>query len=441
VARIARSAALLGWAAAGGLYASAEARADVTVAQPADGWQLYTNGRVNAFVSYASGDGRPRDTYDPQTMEQVRQITGGGLDAFAERQPIGPGQLLTQGTIEGLRVRSGFVGNVVGLGARRQLTDSTRVTLYLSLWSFVESVAHRKYFPVYPDMREGYLKLEGAWGSLLAGRSGVLFSRGATEIAFFYGHGYGLGYPGDLDESGPAVGHIGFGVLANGFGAGVAYATPVLAGLQLTVGYYDPSNLAGSSFERTKLGRPEAELTYEVALGARGRMKLFANGAYQQVYKTDDPRSDSVYGAGYGGRLELGSVRLGVAGHWGKGLGLSYALEPSEATYSRFPPGGVSQLRVFDGLYVQGQLVLGRVDLAAGWGITRVHQLDIDRDGLPGQPAISLIKTQTGLSASVVYHLRDWLHLDLDIFRADFRWYYGEKQVVTFVNAGPTVTW
>jgi hypothetical protein len=340
-----------------------------------------------------------------------------------------------------VRARSGFVANVIGFGARRNVTDYTKLTAYISVWAFIESVAHRKYFPVYPDVREGYLRLDGEWGSLLVGRAGVLFSRGATEIDYLYGHGYALGFPGNLDEAGPAVGHIGFGVLANGFAAGVAYATPVKGGLQLTVGYYDPSNLAGSSFERTKMGRPEAELTFSVPIGQRGLIKLFANGAYQKVYKTDDTRSDTVYGAGYGGRFEIGPLRLGLAGHWGKGLGLSYALEPSEATYTRFPPGGVSQLRIFDGYYAQAQLVLGRLDLSAGWGITRVHQLDIDREGVPGQPGINLIKTQTGMSAGLVYHVRDWFHVSADFFRAHFRWYFGEKQVVYFVNAGPTVTW
>jgi hypothetical protein len=417
------------------------AAADVTLRKPGDGWELFTNGRVNGFVSYANGDARPRDTYDGATMQQIRQTVGGGLEAFAERQPTGMGQILTQGKIEGLRARSGSAANVIGLGARRGLSENTTVTLYVSIWAFIESVAHRKYFPVYPDVREGYLQLQGGWGSLLVGRSGVLFSRGATEIAFSYGHGYGMGFPGNLDESGPAVGHIGFGVLANGYAAGVAYTTPSVGGLQLTVGYYDPSNLAGSSFERTKMGRPEAEITFTVPFGRLGMLKLFGNGAYQKVYKTDDPRSDTVYGAGGGGRVELGPFRLGVATHWGKGLGLSYALEPSEATYTRFMPGGVSQLRVFDGLYAQAQLVLGKVDLSAGWGTTRVHQLDIDREGLPGEPAISLIKTQTGTSAGFVYHPRDWFHWNVDVFRADFRWYWGEKQVVHFVHTGPTVTW
>ena len=86
-------------------------------------------------------------------------------------------------------------------------------------------------------------------------------------------------------------------------------------------------------------------------------------------------------------------------------------------------------------------MVLGKLDLSAGWGVTRVHQTDIDREGLPGEPAVSLIKTQTGTSATAVYHVRDWFHLAVDVFRADFRWYYGEKQIVHFLNAGPTVTW
>jgi hypothetical protein len=350
--------------------ARAEATATVT---PETGWQFFFHGRVNGFVSYARGDGRPRDTYDETGTELVRTIMGGGLDAFAERESTGVGQLLTQGTIEGMRVRSGFVGNVVGLGARRRYGNNSTATAFLSIWSFIESPAHRKYFPLYPDVREAYTKFEGDWGSLLVGRAGVLFSRGATEINFLYGHGYGLGYPGNLDENGPAAGHIGFGVLANGFAAGVAYATPVMKGLQLTVGYYDPANLAGSSFERTKLGRPEAELTFEVPLGDVGRIRLFGNGAYQKVYKTDDPRSDTVYGAGYGGRLELGPLRLGVAGHYGKGLGLSYALEPSEATYTRFPTGGVSQLRIFDGVYAQTTQNQKRNLALAGTLTARAH--------------------------------------------------------------------
>jgi hypothetical protein len=53
----------------------------------------------------------------------------------------------------------------------------------------------------------------------------------------------------------------------------------------------------------------------------------------------------------------------------------------------------------------------------------------------------SVIKHQMGISAGVVYHVKPWLHLDADFFRADFEWFLGEKQVIYFANAGMTFTW
>ena len=41
-----------------GLFASGEARADVTIAS-ADGWSVFTAGRVSAFFSYGQGDSNP----------------------------------------------------------------------------------------------------------------------------------------------------------------------------------------------------------------------------------------------------------------------------------------------------------------------------------------------------------------------------------------------
>lgn len=424
------------------------------------GWELFSSGRINGFVSYTKGDGFPLSSKD--SNGQLVQIRGGGLpqgDAAVEQSVNDMDQPVDAGKIEGMRVRSGFLGNVLGFGARRKLTnDGTTLKGYVAIWAFIESEARRKYRPVPADVREGYLKLEGPWGSLLVGRSLTLFSRGATEIDFMYGHGYGLGYPGSVDINGPAAGHIGFGVLANGFAAGVVYATPNVGGLQLTVGAFDPSMLAGS-WERTKWLRPEGELTYDVELGDIGRIHLFANGGWQKVYVSSSTRDTTAYGAGYGGRIEVGPVHLGLAGHWGKGLGLNYALESNDATVASTEQDYV--LRTTDGYYGQLQLALGKVDVSAGVGITRVKLLDSDRsdtrnddndkatpvandDANPAAQdplAWSVAKHQLGMSGGVVYHFTDQLHFDLDYFRANFAWYLGERQVVNFVNAGATLLW
>jgi hypothetical protein len=404
-----------------------------------DDWEIYTDGRAAAFASYVRGDGYPRVAVDANG-NPLHDLKGGGLDVNAEREPkVGgaPGEQ-TQGTIENMRVRSGFVGNTIGLGVRQHYDESTLLTAYIQLWAFVESDARRKNFPNQADMRQGYAKVEARWGSFLAGRSRALFSRGATDIDVQYAHRYGVGYPGNVDLNGPTAGHIGFGVLGSGFAAGLVYATPLLAGLQVTVGLYDPVQIPAGAWSRTKWLRPEGELTFERPLGDFGKIALFANGAYQPLYHDGSRESTFAAGIGYGGRIELGPVHLGVAGHYGSGLGLNYALESSDANSD-----SENKLRKFDGYYVQGQVVLGPVDVSAGWGISRVflNASDSVVDPTTMQIPHSVIKYQMGNSAGVVYHVKPWWHLDIDGFRAQFAWFLGEEQVIYALNSGMTFTW
>lgn len=419
------------------LLLSKRAHAEKTLLK-ADDWEVYTDGRVSAFVGYVHGDGYPQSRYDANGV-QLWDIAGGGLNAIAEREPVAEGSAqLTQGTIKRWRVRTGFIGNIVAVGVRAKIDETNKAIGYVQFWSYIESQQQRKGTPNPVDVRQGYLKLEGTWGSLLGGRSRTLFSRGATDINVAYAHRYGVGYPGAaVDSYGPTAGQIGFGVLGSGFASGFVYATPVLAGLQLSVGAFDPIALQGA-WDRTDLLRPEVELTFEQSFGATSKLILFGNGAYQNLYKRDSSESTAAAGFGYGGRVELGPVRLGVAGHYGKGLGLNYALEPSDATLDFS-----GALRKFDGYYVQSQVVLGDFDLSAGAGITRVFlgSNDTTRDPAGNLPAHSVVKSQRGINAGIVYHWRPFLHFDIDYFRADFAWFYGEKQGINVLNAGMTLTW
>lgn len=438
--------------------ASKPALAETTVTK-GEGWEIFVNGRVNIFHSYARGDAYPpfrlQDPADPNSPT-IHDVVGGGLGS-GDAAGIPPAQPGGQGRIESTRLRSGFSSNVFGAGVRRQLGFGTTVTAYMSIWAVVESEQRRKYSPLPADVREGYLKFDGPWGTVVAGRALTLFSRGASTITFMYGHGLSVGWPGSLDVVGPAAGHIGFGVLGAGFAAGIAYATPKLAGLQLTVGYYDPAGFPGSLFERTNWGRPEAELTWDIALGNIGKIHLFANGAYQKVYQRDGTGSAAAQGVGYGGRFEAGPVRLGLAGHYGKGLGLYYALQPDPVTISIRS----QELRTFDGYFAQLQLVMGKFDLGLGAGVNRVYQLpsdtvdDRDNDMNPDTDPrndddnpdqfdpvpTSFAKSQMGLSGVLVYHINNYLSLAGDYFRADFRWWEGEKQLVHVINTGVTMLW
>jgi hypothetical protein len=336
------------------------------------------------------------------------------------------------GHFRSLRVRSGFVPNVLGVGLRSKLTEWTTINVYLAIWTTIGAQGQRKTAILQPDAREGYAKLEGPWGSLLVGRALDLLSRGATENDYLYLHGYGVGFPGNIDNTGPTAGLIGFGTLAAFFSPGIVYGTPRKFGLQLSAGVYDAVTVAGA-WEATRYPRPEGELTWDL-VSSSGFLKvhLFGNGAFQNLYRPAETRSATAWGVGYGGRAEIGRFHLGVAGHYGKGLGLSYALEDSATTFSQS-----YALRTFDGYSVVAQVVAGPFDFNAGAGISRVYLLPED---LLNTMA-SVIKRQIGIAGAIVYHASRNVHFDMDYLRGDYAWFLGEKQIVNFLSTGMTVTW
>jgi len=412
---------------------SATAHAEVTITKPAEGWEVYTAGRVGAFAELVHGDAQP-----PRLMGKP-SVTADGIVVQTGPGPNGENNG-AQATAS--RVRSGFLGNILTLGVRRKLTDYTTLTGQISIWATAETDGERTYLRNFTDEREGYLKLEGPGGALTVGRQLSLFSRGATEIDFLYGHQFGVGAPGGFNDFGPTGGHIGYGVLAAVFAAGVVYATPSFSGLKLTVGYFDPGTLVGQYWARTKLGRGETEATYDAELGGSNKLHVFANGAYQKLYGAQTADSTAIYGAGAGARLEVGPFHVGVAGHTGKGLGINYFLNGSDSLFNQ----STYEMRTFDGAYVQTQLALSKFDFNVGWGVTRLHQLTADIDPqyfVEGQnyPTVSYLKSQMGISAVVVYHISPYLHAALDYFRSDQRWWQGEKQVLSSYNAGMTLTW
>jgi hypothetical protein len=408
------------------LLAPRPAAADVSVLRT-DTWELYTTGRVNAFFSGGWGDSNPPP--GPNTAN----ISPGGLDVSTDNiahldamgNPI-PG---TQGYFRSMRVRSGFVPNVLGFGLRRRIDEDTTLKVYIAIWATIESDGQRKTNPISPDAREGFLKIDGPWGSFLAGRALDLFSRGATENDFLYGHGFGLGYPGNINSLGPTAGLINFGVMAAFFAPGLVYSTPPAGGLQLSVGVYDPAPLQGS-YEATRWARPESELTWDVHAGSF-RMHLFTNGQFQKVYGNGNALEATSWGVGYGGRFEIGSFHLGLAGHYGPGLGLGYALEPDAVSVSQ-----TFHLRTFDGYSAIAQIARPRFDFNFGGGITRVFELQEDADS-----AESVLQRQFAVFAALVLHLTEYLHYDIDAIYGDAAWYLGERQKFTFVNTGVTAVW
>jgi hypothetical protein len=409
----------------------------------ADGWEVFTDGRVAGFVSQVNGEGFPVPTYTvPDGSGTMDQLQGGGWTAETSNAAGS-----YQGTVNMTRIRSGFLGNQFNFGVRGQVTPYTTVTGYISIWAYIESDSRQKNSPNPADIRQGYAKLEGPWGSFLAGRTRTLFSRGATDIDVLYAHRWGVGFPNVVDTHGPTLGQVGFGVLGSGFAAALIYGTPVLAGFHLNVGIFDPATLSGSGQTRTQYPRAEAEATWEWNFWNTSKIVGFVNGGYQNTYKDGActpatnggfPCETTMAGVGYGGRFELGFFHLGLAGHYGQGLGIGYAMENSPANFD-----STGNPRKFAGYYAQTQFVLGRFDLFAGAGETQVFLTDQEKNvSVPmGTSPISVIKYQRGYNAGVVYNMSPNVHFDLEYFRAEAAWWYGEHQNLNTGDFGMTFNW
>lgn len=436
------------------LLTAGETRAEVTLAE-AKGFQFFTDGRINTFASLGFGDEFPEAT--PNTDGGPPHAPVGETALYAQGQ--NSDQDDSKGKYFAVRGRNGFMGTVLALGMRKDVTATTKVKGYISLWGHAESFNRdRTNFSDF-DVREGYMAFEGPWGNLTAGRALGLFGRMSTDIDFNYGHNFGLGYPCG-DAQGPTCGHIGTGVMFPGFAAGFQYSTPSLGGLKLHAGLYDPVRLLGA-WNRAAIARPEGAISFETKFGKTGMFKLQAEGMVQPLSRLQvDPmtmqkslRSENVWGAAGGARFEYGVFRLGAAAFRGKGLGQYYALQNSPVVFS---PQSYD-IRSFTGLYAQAAVVVDKVQLSAGAGRVSVDLLPGDKKDY----TLSNAKSQTGISAAVYYHLSEALVLGLDYFRFQADWHGAprsgldaagapvllsgflapEKQVVTYINAGATFHW
>jgi Gram-negative porin len=420
---------------------STPARADVSLFKSEGGWEFLTDGRANGFLNYQWGDNLPADRNPPHPV-----VAGAGF---------GPSQLDEEGKFNFARVRSGFIGNILGFTVKKTLSEDTSVRAHTAIWSIIES-AKDKAGQNIPDIRETYLKVDGPWGGLLVGRALGLFSRGAVTLDAQYEHGNGLGVncPQGLEGRGPTCGHVGFGILFPGFNSQITYNTPVLGGFQLTAGIFDPVNLTGK-YDRTPVPRPEAELTYDNDF-VGGKVHAFVNGMWQPLYETagnardrltadptDDPKLRKVYaeGAGFGAWGEISALRLGFAGHVGNGLGYIYALENQNAQVD-----AARNLRKYSGFYGTIGLTLGKLYLTGGVGATFAKSSPQDDTAIALSIAANVlpqefVNRQLGESVGVYYSLADQLIWAVDYFHADISFYLGDKQKVDTLNTGLSFIW
>jgi hypothetical protein len=405
----------------GFLAVARSAQADVVILEK-DGWTVATDGRVNGFYSFETGD------YQPTLPDGTKGNHGLVGTPFGNN----PDDASEGSKFTTSRIHTGYVGSILGFTVKKQISERLKVTGHVAIWWPIETDQFRGYSSMVPDPRESYVKLEGTWGGLLAGRALSLHDRGGTVTDFKYANGYSVGGVCNAVGQGPLCGNIGYGYQFPGFAAGIVYNTPNLSGFQWTVGLYDPVRIgAGNTeFGRTPVPRIESEANYDLDTPSL-KLSLYVNGLWQRAGGdiAGEPRVVNAYGAAYGARVELGGFKLGAGGNWDKGTGDMIAL------VGTVPMNDQGELRTGDGYFGQLMYTIGDVDLAAGGGITRVQELATDVIN-----NLSVIKSRLGLNAGINYHLGPAV-LNAQVFRAQHTYWLGEKQNMTFVHAGMTFVW
>ena len=423
------------------LTGSRAANAEIPLAQY-HGWELRTDGRVNTFISLAEGDALP---------EEEPAIPGAGTVDNRD----------AAGQLHSTRIRDGFFTSILGFTGSKELGSDFKLTARVGLWMNVAAGRYEN-VPGLFDPRELYGKIEGRWGSFLAGSDSDL-SRGGLLVDLQIAHEYGLGYPCAIrDASGSACGMVGFGATFPWYNPGFVYSTPSLAGVRLSFGAYDPATVDNAQLTRTPLPRFEGELRWDF----KELVRAFASGFWQVVEGTvqqvdfatgmqtaRDLHVDA-WGGQAGGMVSLGPIQLGAAGFAGNGYS-------PLAAQSQISADGVGRLRNSRGAFGLGSVSIAplRLKIAGGLGVWHVDKNPdevgaVNAAGRPTNP--QLIRENLGMTVGF-YEAIDPVHIAIEYFRAQATWYslgvpsandpnvasavVTPEQIVNFINAGMTVVW
>jgi hypothetical protein len=357
--------------------------------------------------------------------------------------------------------------SILGFGAQKEVSPNFKVSTRVGLWMNITGTRTKNNF-AQMDPRELYGKIEGPWGSVLAGSQLALFGRGGILVDSEITHEYGLGYPcGIRDASGGGCGMTAFGAPFPGFEPGFVYATPSLGGLQISLGIYDPATIGLATLDRAPLPRFEGEAKYEF----KGIFRVFGSGFWQVLEGTPPgltpPKNLHVnaWGGQGGAMLALGPVMLGGAAFTGVGFGpITYVEESAIAADSS------GLLRSSHGAFGLAALLINALHLkvAGGMGIWQVDKNKNDSGPTtsspdPNDPTMTiqrpanpnLIKQNLGMTVGI-YQTTGPVHFALEYFRAQHTWYdrgvtnvanptvidiVTPKQTVNFINAGMTIAW
>jgi hypothetical protein len=458
--RVLRAFTICAIAMAGVLLPSRPAQAEIflTKKEKPDDWEVSINGRVDAYLSWISGEtintGNAGNLVNPSDPTSIDRYVLVGPQIPIKGNPTPGGAVastLTDTDVNTFRIRGGFASTILAFNIYKQMYPELKLSVKLALWAGIQNGLNNNVRQFNDsasvDFREQYMQLEGAsWGAVWGGRRIGLYNRGGMRMNWFLMHQHGVGHPCDVDASASATcGHTGVGSMFPARHAQLGYATPELAGLQLSVAMLDPA-MIDTFWNRTPSPRFEAELTFKKAWDEGDELNVWANGLTQQIGRvsesppnpmTGDPGipADTVlnpfgYGGGIWGRFS--GFGLGATVWAGDGLGTAWALGNTAVD-------SIGVLRKHYGYLAIANYRLGNFEVAASYGSSNVQETEWDK--APTNPIkVSVIKEIRGIGGKLAYHLTP-LVFSIDGMNLRYTWHRGEEQTANVISAGMLAEW
>ncbi len=371
-----------------------------------DGWSFSTDGMVNLFAVYQTGD----------------DIPAGVNPAYATDE-------------EGFRIKNGFLPNILAFNIKAPTVKGLDMGARIG---FYPSAAHENRknarFDSQIDLREVFFTVDGNFGQFMIGKGLSLFlgQNLLTEQTLM-----GAGRLGTALNAGLGVtlGRIGYGYLYPNFEAQVRYTTPDMNGFKLAVGAYDPSVIAGDvAANETKIPRFEGELSYAGTFGDGGTFKAYANGMWQEAKLTSPGLDGNVTAWGVGGGFVAGlkGFEVTASAFTGEALGTNTMLD----TDSLDAAGEERETWGYIGQITYTFANEGKTKLGLSYGVNEFDETDADKAA-----ALSWIESQAMLTAMITYDITPNLKVVAEASHIKHEWQNGEEWEVEMLSLGTFFLW
>ncbi|ABA89750.1 outer membrane channel, putative [Syntrophotalea carbinolica DSM 2380] len=381
------------------------------------GWAFSTDGLINMFAAYETGDAKP---------DFGSGIRRGGT--IVDNQ-------------EGYRERIGLVPGVLAFNIKAPtmggLDMAARVGFYPT-YDAKDVGKSKNSFGNQIDLREIFFTVDGNFGQMLIGKTLSQF-QGQNLLTDMTIWGYGA--QGALDGGGTPLGRIGYGYVYPQFNAQVRYTSPDLYGFKISVGLYDPSGIAGpaAKAEETKLPRFEGELSYAGTFEG-GSFKTWLSGVWQEADFTSDSSFDgTVEASGIAGGIQVlyKGFDLVLSGFDNTAIGSVLMLDTDAldaAGKERDSQGFIAQLMYgFDNRF-------GTSKFGVSYGGNYMDETSRDKaDRLLGTEV--QIEEQTLWVFGIYHDINPNLKVMTEIMLTENSWFDGEDQNTELFSIGTFFVW